>query len=120
MLSAGSGRENYPAGVTSADLSFLDPIPDEYIPDPCCEYCNEYDGNHCMKRWNNLDKCYYNPDLDDKEPEDCCEDYDWNGETLEEPKKPKKEDFKDGKAYMKAVLKWKAEINKIHMEEMGL
>lgn len=49
-------------------------------PEPCCGFCTEYDGSRCMKRWNNLDECYYNPDLDDKEPEDWCEDYKWNGE----------------------------------------
>lgn len=111
----------YPPGVTGADIDryFGDDIPDMYIPDDCCEYCNEYDGSHCMKRWNNLDKSYYNPDLDDKEPEDCCEDYEWNGELLDEPKKPKKEDYPNGKAYMKAVVDWKKELNKLRREELG-
>ena len=42
---------------------------------PCCGNCREYDGNRCMKEWNNLDECYYIPDRDDKEPEDVCKDW---------------------------------------------
>lgn len=49
-------------------------------PEPRCEYCTEYDGNRCMKEWNNADDCYYVPERDDKEPDDCCDDYEWNGE----------------------------------------
>ena len=41
---------------------------------PCCGNCSQYDGDRCMKEWNNLDECYYLPDRDDKEPEDVCED----------------------------------------------
>ena len=42
---------------------------------PCCGNCSQYDGNRCMKEWNNGDKCYYVPERDDKEPEDVCEDW---------------------------------------------
>ena len=42
---------------------------------PCCGNCFQYDGDRCMKEWNNLDECYYLPDRDDKEPEDVCEDW---------------------------------------------
>lgn len=40
-----------------------------------CWNCKEYDGSHCMKNWDNLDPSYYVPDRDDKEPDDCCDDY---------------------------------------------
>lgn len=50
------------------------------VPVPCCRYCSEYDGDRCHIRWNNNDGDYYNPDLDDKDPEDLCECYDWCGE----------------------------------------
>lgn len=50
------------------------------VPVPCCLYCTEYDGDRCHLRWNNNDECYYNPDLDDKESDDLCEHYEWNGE----------------------------------------
>ena len=54
------------------------------VPSPCCQYCTEYDGDRCHIRWNNNDECYYNPDLDDKEPDDLCEHYEWNGEWEDE------------------------------------
>ena len=44
-----------------------------------CGTCSEYDGRRCKKNWNNLDDCYYVPERDDKEPDDCCEDYIWDG-----------------------------------------
>ena len=54
------------------------------VPPPSCGYCAKYDGAHCTKEWNNLDPCYYIKWRDDKEPEDCCEDYEWDGEWEEE------------------------------------
>ena len=54
------------------------------VPIPACKYCTEYDGDRCMKRWNNADPVYYSPDLDDHEPDDLCEDYEWNGEWEED------------------------------------
>ena len=57
--------------------------PEKAPPEPRCEFCWEYDGCRCHKEWNNNDDCYYDPDRDDKEPEDCCDDYEWNGEYEE-------------------------------------
>ena len=53
------------------------------VPVPCCQYCTEYNGDSCMKEWNNADPCYYIDWRDDKEPDDLCEDYEWNGEWEE-------------------------------------
>ena len=41
-----------------------------------CWNCREYDGDRCMKNWNNADPCYYLPDRDDKALTDWCEDHD--------------------------------------------
>ena len=54
------------------------------VPVPCCRYCEHYDGDRCHVRWNNNDEDYYNPDLDDKDPGDLCEYYDWDGEWEDE------------------------------------
>lgn len=40
-----------------------------------CWNCLEYDGDRCMKEWNNLDPCYYIKWRDDKKPDDCCDDW---------------------------------------------
>lgn len=40
-----------------------------------CWNCKEYDGEHCMKYWNNADPCYHVGWRDDKEPDDKCEDW---------------------------------------------
>ena len=50
------------------------------VPEPRCEFCQEYDGDRCHREWNNNDDCYYIPERDDKEPDDVCEGYEWNGE----------------------------------------
>lgn len=50
---------------------------------PCCGNCSHYDGDHCMKDWNNLDKDYYIPDRDDKEPECVCDDWELDEMSLE-------------------------------------
>ena len=49
-------------------LPFTDP------PDGCWN-CQEFDGDHCTKNWNNLDPSYYNPDTDDVEPDDRCDEW---------------------------------------------
>ena len=48
-------------------LPFTDP------PEYGCWNCREFDGDHCMRNWNNADPDYYNPDTDDKDPDDRCE-----------------------------------------------
>ena len=54
------------------------------LPEPCCGNCKEYDGSRCMKEWNNLDESYYFPDRDDKEPEDVCDDWEFDEDLVEE------------------------------------
>ena len=56
--------------------------PDHDEPDNGCWNCIQYDGNRCMKEWNNLDPCYYVPGRDDKEPEDCCEDHETDHDAV--------------------------------------
>lgn len=50
----------------------------EEKPDDGCWNCMNYDPSRgaCTIRWNNLDDSYYNPDLDDREPDDYCIDHD--------------------------------------------
>ena len=43
----------------------------------CCANCTEYDGNRCMKEWNNADPDYYVKWRDDKEADDVCEDWEF-------------------------------------------
>ena len=69
------GFGNYPPGF-SGDM--LESYFEEIDSQPCCQNCREFDGDHCMKHWNNLDPAYYIPDRDDKEPDDYCDD--WEGE----------------------------------------
>lgn len=49
----------------------------------CCGNCLEYDGDHCIKDWNNADKDYYIPDRDDKDPDDCCDDWEYDDNVEE-------------------------------------
>ena len=51
-------------------LPFTDPDHDNG-----CWNCINYDGDRCHAQWNNNDDDYYLPDRDDKEPDDCCEDW---------------------------------------------
>ena len=48
---------------------------DEEKHDNGCWNCTEYDGSHCMIGWNNLDPAYYNPDTDDRDPDDWCPEW---------------------------------------------
>ena len=50
---------------------------------PCCGNCKEYNGTFCMKEWNNLDECYKVEWRDSKEPDEWCEDWEFD-ETWEE------------------------------------
>ena len=50
------------------------------LPEPSCGSCVHYDGNRCMKCWSDLDEEYYIPDRDDKNEDECCDDYEWDEE----------------------------------------
>ena len=67
-----------------AGLPFTDPIENG------CWNCRNFDWTReaCTKNWNNLDDCYYNPDIDDHDPTDWCEDHD-----LDPDVKPEDWDF---------------------------
>lgn len=54
------------------------PFTDPEEPPRCCGTCMEYNGSYCMKYWNNLDECYKDKDRDSKDPEDYCEDYEYD------------------------------------------
>jgi len=45
---------------------------------PHCGNCWNYNGMYCTKEWNNLDECYLVKDRDSKEPEDVCDDWEFN------------------------------------------
>ena len=62
----------------------------EQKPENGCWNCRHYDWTResCTRNWNNLDDSYYNPDLDDHDPTDCCEDHD-----LDPDVKPEDWDF---------------------------
>jgi hypothetical protein len=49
-------------------------------PKPACRNCIEYDlvKECCMMEWNNLDPDYNVPDRDKRDPDDCCDNYDWD------------------------------------------
>lgn len=87
MLCAGNGRENLPPGCVEPDE-----IDEMFVPEPCCKYCNSYNGDYCTKDWNNMDESYCIPERDEKDEFDSCDDYEWNGEPSEEPEKPAKPD----------------------------
>ena len=63
-------------GVYEARMmdKYGEPEPDQK-PENGCWNCRNYDWTReaCTIRWNNLDDCYYNPDLDDHDPTYCCE-----------------------------------------------
>ena len=61
-------------------LPFTDP-PEK--PADGCWNCMNFDWNReaCTTRWNNMDDDYYNPDIDDRKPTDCCDDWELNEEA---------------------------------------
>lgn len=98
----------YPPGVTNAMLDQLEGREEDkfFEPDPACEYCEHYNGTYCTIGWNNMDESYCNPATDEKDPDDWCPDYSWNGEQLEEPKepeKPKREDYPSEGSFARAM-----------------
>ena len=64
---------------------FGEPEPQEKPADGCWN-CRNYDPSRgaCTIRWNNLDESYYNPDLDDKEPDDYCEHHETDPDACPE------------------------------------
>lgn len=48
---------------------------DEPKHDDGCWNCTAFNGEACMRNWNNADPIYYVPERDDKDPDDYCEDW---------------------------------------------
>lgn len=65
---------SYPPGVTGKMI-------DEYFEGDgrCCENCFHYNGEYCMKEWNNADDDYRLEERDAREPDEFCDDYEWEG-----------------------------------------
>ena len=40
-----------------------------------CENCGHFDGDYCMKEWNNAEEDFKVPERDARQPEDYCSDY---------------------------------------------
>lgn len=78
----------------------VEEVNDLFVPEEDCEYCEHY--KKC--------KCELNADLDCVD--DHCEQYEWNGEFLEEPRCPYRGDYKNEKDYRadrKFYLEWHAQ-----------
>ena len=43
----------------------------------CCDNCLHFNGDYCMREWNNAEEEYRIIDRDAREPEDYCDD--WEG-----------------------------------------
>lgn len=61
---------DYPPGVTGEMIDNLE-------VKRCCGTCIHFDFNKeaCTLSWNNLDPDYYNPNTDDRDEDDCCDEY---------------------------------------------
>ena len=123
------GEGAYPPGVTNDMLDAMEGPDDMWLPEPCCGYCEHFDGDRCTKDWNNMDESYYVPDRDDKSEYDWCEDYGWNGETLEYPRKPVKPVRRENQTdyqwklamryYRQDMIEWQKLMWAIRREEEG-
>lgn len=83
------GPHNPTVYLSRAEMEAAERLPfDDPEPDRGCWNCILFDGDHCTKEWNNADPDYYIKWRDDKEPTDCCEDW-------EEDESAVKEDFFD-------------------------
>ena len=64
----------------------------EFLPDPCCAFCMKHKKEGCV--------------VPDGDVEDVCGEYEWdeNLDNLrEDPRKPKREDYRTKEAFYKAV-----------------
>lgn len=62
-----------------AEMRAAERIPfDDATPDNGCWNCLNYDPSlgACTVNWNNGDDTYYNPDTDDRKPDDFCDTWD--------------------------------------------
>ena len=40
-----------------------------------CENCRYYNGDYCMRDWNNAEEDYKVPERDARDPDDYCDEY---------------------------------------------
>lgn len=61
-----------------------EPIPFDDPPEDGCWNCLNYDYRKeaCTLTWNNMDESYYNPDTDDKDPDDWCPEHDTDKDAV--------------------------------------
>lgn len=46
----------------------------------CCDTCRIYNGDCCIREWNNADESYKVYERDARKPEDWCEHYEKESE----------------------------------------
>lgn len=44
----------------------------------CCGNCINYVGDYCIKDWNNMDESCKDAERDAKDPDDYCDDWEYN------------------------------------------
>ena len=61
-----------------------EPVPFDDPPSDGCWNCLNYDYRKeaCTLTWNNLDESYYNPETDDKDPDDWCPEHDTDKDAV--------------------------------------
>lgn len=59
------------------------PFSESPLPEKGCWNCRSFNGDFCTKYWNNMDECYKVTWRDEKNPDDCCEDWEYD-ETISE------------------------------------
>lgn len=64
----------YPPGLTNKMISFME------RNGACCDNCRHYNGDYCIREWNNADESYKLTERDAREPEDYCDNYDRESE----------------------------------------
>ena len=123
-MDSGNGRENLPPGCIEPDYDEDDEF---FEPEACCEFCEHFDDPYCTLMWNNMDKSYCVPERDEKEYDDSCDSYEWNGEYLDYPRRPEKPQrekfgseghFRSAMRYYEIQMKrYRKVLNKIHDQE---
>lgn len=61
-----------------------EPLPFTDPPENGCWNCLNYDYRYeaCTLNWNNMDESYYNPDTDDRDPDDCCSEHETDPDAV--------------------------------------
>lgn len=67
---------DYPPGVTGKMIDGL-----ERGDGRCCGNCRHYNGDYCIRLWNNAEEDYLVKGRDDSEPTDYCDE--WESEVAD-------------------------------------